>query len=222
MFDTAFSSNDLMFLLKGAWLTIQLTVVAVAIGTVLGVVFGWARASLPGWVNVPIGAVLDVLRSVPLLIQLVLVNSGKSILGLSWSPFVVGAVVLGLYTAAYCTEIVRGGILAVPATTRRAARSLGMTYWQDLTSIVAPIALRVSLPGWIGLTLGVMKDTALVMWIGIAELLRSSQIVITRIQEPLLVLAIAGLIYFVISFPVSRLGAFLERRWADDSLKADQ
>lgn len=215
MFDTSFSFGDLLFMLHGAWLTVQLTVVAVAVGTVLGTLFGLARATLPVWLNIPIGAVLDVLRSVPLLIQLVLVNSGKSMLGFQWSPFVVGSVVLGLYTAAYCTEIVRGGILAVPTTTRRAARSLGMSAWQDLRWIVFPIALRVGLPGWIGLTLGVMKDSALVLWIGIAELLRSSQIIITRIQEPLLVLTIAGLIYFALSFPISRLGARLERSWRD-------
>jgi len=124
--------------------------------------------------------------------------------------------VLALYTAAYCAEIVRGGILAVPSTTRRAARSLGMTYTQDLTNIVFPMALRVALPSWIGLTLGVMKDTALVLWIGIVELLRASQVIVTRIQEPLFVLSIAGLIYFLMSFPIARLGARLEKRWRED------
>jgi polar amino acid transport system permease protein len=148
-----------------------------------------------------------------LLIQFVLANSFKSIIGLNWGPFTVGCVVLAAYTAAYCTEIVRAGILAVPVTTRRAARSLGMTWRQDLISIVFPIALRVALPSWIGLSLGVMKDTALVLWIGIVELLRSAQIIVTRIQEPLFVLSLAGLIYFVMSFPIARLGARLEKRW---------
>ncbi len=58
-----------------------------------------------------------------------------------------------------------------------------------------------------------MKDTALVMWIGIIELLRASQAIVTRIQEPLLVLCIAGLIYYLISLVVSRLGAQVEKRW---------
>ena len=96
---------------------------------------------------------------------------------------------LAFYTSSYCSEIVRAGVQAVPQTTRRAARSLGLTYWQDLREIVFPIALRVSLPSWIGLTLGVMKDSALVWWIGVIELLRTSQVIITRIQEPLLVLS---------------------------------
>ncbi len=122
---------------------------------------------------------------------------------------------LAFYTSSYCTEIVRAGVQAVPQTTRRAARSLGMTCWQDMSEIVFPIALRVSLPSWTGLTLGVMKDTALVLWIGVIELLRTSQVIVTRIQEPLLVLTICGLIYFALSFPISLLGAKLETRWRD-------
>jgi His/Glu/Gln/Arg/opine family amino acid ABC transporter permease subunit len=212
-FDTSFTLNDLWFMIKGAGTTLLLTFWAVLGGTLLGAAFGLARASSPWWLNAPIGFVLDIFRSVPLLIQFVLANSFKSIIGLNWGPFTVGCVVLAAYTAAYCTEIVRAGILAVPVTTRRAARSLGMTWRQDLTSIVFPIALRVALPSWIGLSLGVMKDTALVLWIGIVELLRSAQIIVTRIQEPLFVLSLAGLIYFVMSFPIARLGARLEKRW---------
>jgi hydroxyproline transport system permease protein len=200
-FDTSFTLNDLWFMIKGAGTTLALTFWAVLGGTLLGAAFGVARASLPWWLNAPIGFVLDIFRSVPLLIQFVLANSFKSIVGLNWGPFTVGCVVLAVYTAAYCTEIVRAGILAVPTNTRRAARSLGMTWRQDLISIVFPIALRVALPSWIGLSLGVMKDTALVLWIGIVELLRSAQIIVTRIQEPLFVLSLAGLIYFVMSFP---------------------
>lgn len=216
LFETSFSFNDLLFMLKGASVTLMLTFWAVLGGTLLGVVFGVIRAIAPWWVNAPLGAVLDVFRSIPLLIQLVVANSFKTIIGLHWSPFTVGCVVLALYMSAYCTEIVRSGFLAVPATTRRAARSLGLSWRQDLTEIVFPIALRVALPSWIGLTLGVMKDTAMVWWIGVVELLRSSQVIVTRIQEPLFVLSIAGLIYFLMSFPIARLGARLEKRWREN------
>jgi polar amino acid transport system permease protein len=202
-------------MLQGAGVTLAITFWAVLGGTLMGLAFGLVRAVAPWWINWPLGAVLDVFRSVPLLIQLVVVNSFKSIIGLDASAFVVSCVVLAFYTSSYCSEIVRAGIQAVPQTTRRAARSLGLTYWQDLREIVFPIALRVSLPSWTGLTLGVMKDTALVLWIGVIELLRTSQVIITRIQEPLLVLSVCGLIYFLLSYPISRLGARLEARWRD-------
>jgi hydroxyproline transport system permease protein len=217
MFDTNVSPNDLLFLAQGAGWTLLITAIAMVGGTLLGVVFGVTRAVLPGWTTLPLGFVLDIFRSVPLLIQLILANSFIPILGLRATPFAVSCVVLALYTSSYCSEIVRGGVLAVPQTTRRAARSLGMTWWQDMTEIVYPMALRVMLPSWIGLTLGVMKDTALVGWIGVVELLKSSQILITRMQnEPLFILMIAGLIYFLISFPISRLGARLERRFREN------
>jgi His/Glu/Gln/Arg/opine family amino acid ABC transporter permease subunit len=215
MIETDFARTDLWFMLRGAGMTLALTFWAVLGGTVMGFVFGVLRVVASSWINAMLGAVLDVFRSIPLLIQFILANSLKSIVGLDISAFTVACVVLAIYTSAYCAEIVRAGVLAVPTTTRRAARSLGLTWWQDMRLIVYPIALRVSLPSWVGLTLGVMKDTSLVLWIGLVELLRASQVIVTRIQEPLLVLMLCGLIYFLMSYPISRFGAYLETRWRD-------
>jgi His/Glu/Gln/Arg/opine family amino acid ABC transporter permease subunit len=217
MFDTALTLKDLGLLAQAAGLTLLITAIAMVGGTVMGVVFGIFRAAVPWWGTFWLGFILDIFRSVPLLIQLILANSFIPILGLRATPFTVSCIVLAFYTSAYCAEIVRGGVLAVPQTTRRAARSLGMTWWQDMREIVYPIALRIMLPSWIGLTLGVMKDTALVGWIGVIELLKQSQVLVTRMpNEPLFILGIAGLIYFLISFPISRLGARLERRFREN------
>jgi His/Glu/Gln/Arg/opine family amino acid ABC transporter permease subunit len=215
MFNDTVSSHDIIFMLRGAGVTLTLTFWSVFGGTALGAGFGLLRASAPGWPSAVLGAFLDVFRSVPLLIQIILANAFAPIIGLDISAFAVACVVLAVYGAAYCTEIVRASVLAVPQATRRAARSLGMSWWDDLAAIVFPIALRVGLPAWIGLALGLMKDSSLVLWIGVIELLRSSQIVVTRTQQPLLVLAIAGAIYFAISFPIARAGSWLERRWQD-------
>lgn len=215
MLTTSFSWNDLLFLLDGAWVTLKLTLWSIILGSFAGLLFGLLRALLPR-ASLPLAWVLDVFRSVPLLIQFVLFNSLKSIVGLNISAFSVGCIVLGVYAAAYFTEIVRSGVLSVPFTVRRASRSLGLSFLQDLRWIVLPMATRVAFPGWLNLVLSVMKDTALVMWIGIVELLRASQTIVTRIQEPLLVLCIAGLIYYVMSLVVARLGARLERRWQEN------
>ncbi len=216
MFDTGLTLSDFAFLAQGAGVTLAITAVAVLFGTLLGAAFGVIKAQFGALVTAPLTFVLDVLRSVPLLIQLILANAFQSIAGLGLSPFLVACVMLSLYTSAYCAEIVRGGIDAVPAVTRRAARSLGLSWRQDMSWVTLPMALRVALPGWIGLTLGVMKDTALVLWLGIIELLRASQILVTRLQEPLLILTIAGAIYFLLSFPIARLGDRLEARWREN------
>ncbi|MFV0490959.1 MAG: amino acid ABC transporter permease [Pseudorhodobacter sp.] len=217
MFDTALTVNDLIFLAKGAGMTILVTLIAVFCGTILGIIFGVIRYQVgPVWAA-PITFVLDIFRSIPLLIQLVLTFSFLGmVLKLRISGFSVACIVLTLYTSAYCAEIVRGGIEAVPATLRRASRSLGMTWGQDMTNIVMPLATRVALPSWIGLSLGVMKDSALVYVVQVVELLKSTQILITRLQEPLFLLMICGAFYFFISFPVARLGGYLEKRWSND------
>jgi polar amino acid transport system permease protein len=217
MFDTALSVNDLVFLAKGAGVTILVTAISVVIGTVLGIIFGVIRTQIGPVLASPLTFVLDIFRSVPLLIQLVLSNAFIGmVLQIQISGFIVACMVLSLYTSAYCAEIVRGGIDAVPETTRRAARSLGMTWGQDMRFIVLPLATRVALPSWIGLALGVMKDSALVYVVQVTELLKSTQILITRLQEPLFLLIICGAFYFIISFPLARLGGYLEKRWSND------
>ncbi|MBU3030755.1 amino acid ABC transporter permease [Paracoccus marinaquae] len=217
MFDTALTANDFIFLAKGAGMTIFVTAISVFFGTILGIVFGVIRYQLGPFWSAPLMFVLDIFRSIPLLIQLVLTYAFLgTVLRLGMSGLTVACIVLTLYTSAYCAEIVRGGIEAVPLTLRRAARSLGMTWAQDMRSIVLPLATRVALPSWIGLALGVMKDSALVYVVQVTELLKSTQILITRLQEPLLLLMICGAFYFVISFPVARFGGYLEKRWSND------
>ena len=217
MFDTALTSSDLIFLAKGAGMTLLVTAISVVIGTILGIIFGVIRYQIgPIWAA-PLTFFLDIFRSIPLLIQLVLLNAFFGmVLGLRWPGLTVACIVLSLYTSAYCAEIVRGGIEAVPATTRRAARSLGMTWGQDMRHIVMPLATRVALPSWIGLALGVMKDSALVYVVQVTELLKSTQILITRLQEPLFLLLICGAFYFIISYPLARFGGYLEKRWSND------
>ncbi|MDN5788540.1 amino acid ABC transporter permease [Pseudorhodobacter sp.] len=217
MFHTSMSWADVIFLAQGAWMTILVTVISVFLGTIFGIFFGVLRYQVGPWWGAPVTFVLDIFRSIPLLIQLVLVNAFLGIvLRLQISGFTVACGVLTFYTAAYCSEIVRGGIEAVPFTTRRASRSLGLTWLQDMRYIVGPLATRVALPSWIGLALGVMKDSALVYVVQVTELLKSTQILITRLQEPLFLLTIGGLFYFVISFPIARLGGYLEKRWSND------
>ena len=217
MFDTGLTVNDLLFLARGAGMTLLVTAIAVGIGTVLGIIFGVARYQLGAIWAAPLTFVLDVFRSIPLLIQLVLANAFiTAVLKFKVSGFTVACGVLALYTAAYCAEIVRGGIEAVPPNLRRAARSLGMNWGQDMWNIVMPLATRVALPSWIGLALGVMKDSALVYIVQVPELLKNTQTLITRLQEPLFLLLICGAFYFLISFPIARFGGYLEKRWSND------
>ena len=212
-FFSGFRINDLTFLGEAALRTLWISGVSITLGTLLGLVFGWLLYEGKIWGSFSLAPVLDVFRSIPLIIQLVLFYNFAPIMGWSLDPFASGAVVLTIYTAALVANVARGGIEAVEMTIRRAARSLGMTYWQDMVYVVTPIGLRAVFPAWVGVALGVMKDSALVSVLGYVELLKASQILITRTQQPFLILAIAGAFYFALSFPIARFADRLEKRW---------
>jgi His/Glu/Gln/Arg/opine family amino acid ABC transporter permease subunit len=215
-FFTAFQVSDIWFLTEAAGRTLLIAVLSISIGTVLGIFFGWVL-SVSRWAGAAsLGLVLDLFRSVPLIIQLILFFNFFPIVGLPLDPFEAGTIVLIFYTSALVASVARGGIEAVETTTRRAARSLGLTYWQDLRYIVFPIGMRAVLPAWTGVALGVLKDSALVSVLGYVELLRASQILITRTQQPFLILAVVGAFYFALSFPIARITERLEQRWQDD------
>jgi His/Glu/Gln/Arg/opine family amino acid ABC transporter permease subunit len=213
-FFSGFSANDIWFMAEAAWRTLLISVLSISLGTAFGGVFGWMLYEGRFWATAGLAAILDVFRSVPLIIQLVLFYNFAPIIGLNLDAFASGIVVLTIYTAALVANVARGGMEAVGTPMRRASRSLGMSYWQTLRHVVVPIGGRAVFPSWIGVALGVMKDSALVSVLGYVELLRASQILITRTQEPFLILAVAGAFYFALSFPISRYAEKLEQRWA--------
>jgi polar amino acid transport system ATP-binding protein len=133
-----------------------------------------------------LGLFLDAFRSIPLIIQLILFFNFFPIIGFPLNPFAAGTFVLVLYTSALVAAVARGGIEAVPVTTRRAGRSLGLTYWQDMRYIVWPIGLRAVLPAWAGVALGVLKDSALVSVLGYVEPGLGARLcrAVTRLADP--------------------------------------
>lgn len=211
---TPLSWSDTGYILTGVWNTVTISVVAIVIGTLLGILVGFLRAESNRAVNVLLGGILDIFRSVPLIIQLILFSTFVGAIGHPLGPFVAGSIVLSIYTMAFMTEVFRGGFEGVSQSLQTAARSLGMTYWQTVYHIRFPIGLRAVLPSWLGVALSVIKDSALVSVIGYMELLRTSEQLISRTQQPLMILIGVGLFYFIISYPLSYYGRHLERKMA--------
>jgi polar amino acid transport system permease protein len=213
-FFSSFALNDIFFMAEAAWRTLLISVISISIGTLLGSIFGWMLSEGRYLAIIVVAPILDIFRSVPLIIQLVLFYNFAPIIGFDLDAFESGLVILTLYTAALVANVVRGGIASVGMPMRRASRSLGMNYWQDLFYVVFPIGVRAIFPSWVGVALGVLKDSALVSVLGYVELLRASQILMTRTQEPLLIIAVAGAFYFALSYPISRFSAKFERKWS--------
>lgn len=213
-FFTPLSWNDAPFILVGIWNTILISAVAIVIGSMLGLIIGFIRSESNKAVNIALGSVLDVLRSVPLIIQLILFSTYVGAVGYPLDPFVAGSIVLSLYTMAFMSEVFRGGFDSVHGSMITASRSLGMTYWQTIRYVQFPISLRAVFPSWLGVALSVIKDSALVSVIGYMELLRTSEQLISRTQQPLEILIGVGIFYFMISYPLSLYGKYVERKMA--------
>ncbi|NBT41217.1 MAG: amino acid ABC transporter permease [Alphaproteobacteria bacterium] len=211
---SSFTLQDISFLGEAALRTLWISFLSISIGSIIGGIFGWILYETRIWGSVFINPLLDVFRSVPLVVQLVLFYNFAPIIGLNLNAFESGLVVLTFYTAALVANVVRGGIEAVGKSMRMASRSLGMNYWQDMRYVVFPIGIRAIFPSWVGVALGVMKDSALVSVLGYVELVKASQVLITRTQEPLLIILVVGAFYFALSYPVSRYAAKIEKRWS--------
>ncbi len=211
---TPLSWNDSGFILTGVLNTVYISLVAITIGTVLGLAVGFLRAESNRVTNTLLGGVLDILRSVPLIIQLILFSTYIGAMGHPLNPFAAGSIVLSLYTMAFMGEVFRGGFESVPQSMVVAGRSLGMSYWQTVLYIRLPIGMRAVFPSWLGVALSVIKDSALVSVIGYMELLRTSEQLISRTQQPLEILLGVGLFYFIISYPLSLYGKYVERKMA--------
>ena len=187
---------------------------AIGVGTVTGLAVGFIRSVANAYINLLMGTFLDVLRTVPLIIQLILFSTYMGVIGWPLNPFVCGAIVLSLNTMAFMAEVFRAGFESVSNSMRIAARSLGMGYWQSIRYVVLPIGLRTVFPSWVGVSLSTIKDSALASVIGYMELLRTSEQLITRSQQPLEILIGVGLFYFIISYPLSMFGRHIERKMA--------
>jgi polar amino acid transport system permease protein len=203
------SFQSLLFLLEGAGRTLLLGFCAGFFGTLLGLTIGWLRfqSRIAAAVLAPY---VDICRSVPLLIQIILVNALLGVFGVYWNAFTTGLLVLALYAGAYFSEVFRAGLHSVPIATIRAGRALGLNGLQNLAHVVMPIATRVAFPGWVNIFLGTLKDTSLVAVIGYVELLHATQILITQTQQALIVLLGSGAVYFIMCAVISSLSRRFE------------
>ncbi|GLS90294.1 amino acid ABC transporter [Psychromonas marina] len=209
---TPLSWSDSGFILTGILNTVYISVVAIIVGSLLGLLVGFVRAESNKSINMLLGAFLDVLRSVPLIIQLILFTTFIGAMGYPLNPFAAGSIILSLYTMAFMSEVFRSGFDSVPTSTIKAARSLGLNYLQTVRYIRIPIGMRAVFPSWLGVALSVIKDSALVSVIGYMELLRTAEQLISRTQQPIMILIGVGLFYFMISYPLSRYGKYVERK----------
>lgn len=210
MIDTVL--RTLPFLLDGAVTTVWLSVSSIFIGTVIGVPFG-ILASVSTWpVRYAIMSYVFVIRGVPSLITIFLIYYVLPAWGFDVPNFVAGVVALSVYGAAFFAEIVRGGIASIPRGQSDAGLALGMMKLNLLRLVIIPQAMRYAIPPYILMVARIVRTTSIVYIVGISELTLVAREIIARDNTPFLTLGMAMLVYFALSYPLSLLGARLERQ----------
>ncbi|MEW5958916.1 MAG: amino acid ABC transporter permease [Chloroflexota bacterium] len=200
------------YLAQGTGVTLGVTAIALAVGFILGTLLGLGRV-YGGPALAGLAAVYStVIRGIPVIVVIFILFFVIARF-INLSPFLAGALSLGIASSAYQSEVLRGAIMAVPRGQMMAARAIGMSRLKAILYIVLPQALRLAIPPWSNEAAIVLKDSSLVYVLGVPEILRRAQYVSARTYEPFIAYAAAAAIYFVLTFLTNRGLDALERRY---------
>jgi His/Glu/Gln/Arg/opine family amino acid ABC transporter permease subunit len=204
--------NSLPLLAGGVWITLQLTLSAAIVATLLGLAIAFAQLFGGLVLRVVAEAYLYVARGVPLLVLLFAMYYALPYVGIMVEPMIGGALVIGLYFAGFMADVFRGALLAVPLGQWEAGRAVGLRAPAILVHIAMPQALRVAGPPYINTVIMLVKGTSLVSIIGLSDVTFVGRQIIERTLAPFEIFGAVAVVYFVICFALSRCGAYLERR----------
>ena len=199
-------------MLRGAWITIRMSVASMIFGTLIGAVMGVASLS-PFWpIRLLVTSYVYAIRGVPLLVLIFLIYFALPATGIYLSPTVSGLSALSIYAGAYITEIFRAGILAVDRGQTEAAKAIGMTERMTLTSVLFPQAVRNVIPPITNELIKLVKATSLLSMITVTELTRAAQLVVVEKFTPFEIYLALAFYYLAIVAALTYLTRYLERK----------
>ena len=208
-------------LLQGLWLTLKVSVIAIIFGILIGLFTGLARISDNPAFKWSAITYIEMIRGSPLLVQIfiwyfvlgTLINTLLARQGLHQvPPLWFGVAALACFTGAYVAEIVRAGIQSIHRGQMEASRSLGMTYAQSMGHVILPQALRRIIPPLAGQFISLIKDSSLLGIIAIRELTKATREVVTTSLQPFELWFLCAILYLVLTFTLSMILQYLERR----------
>lgn len=197
--DIAVVIKYLPVLAQGAGMTVQLTILAIILGTGMGLVIALGEISQNRAISGSARFYTWLIRGTPLLLQLFTIYYGLPQLGLTLSPFAAAVAGLSLNSAAYVAEIIRGAIQSIDRGQMEAARSLGMSYLQAMRRIILPQAYRRLIPPMGNEFIALLKDSSLVATISMVDLMRTAQQMYATTFRPVEIFAAAGCLYLVLT-----------------------
>jgi len=211
-FDVAYLTAQWPALMRGLWLTVQVSALSIVLSIVVGVLGAAARVLQVPVLDKLIVGYVEFIRNTPLLAQLFFIFYGLPGLGLRLSLFWSGVLCLTVWAGAYQIENVRGGLETVGKGLREAAFSLGLSPWRYFRLVAAPMAIRVGLPSMLNTSISLLKNSSYLQAIGLAEL---TYVAIDRISmdfRTIEMFAAICVIYLVLVLFLSFLASRLEYR----------
>jgi lysine-arginine-ornithine-binding protein len=213
IFDFDIIRRTFPFFLSGVWFTARLAVISLLLGLPIGLLLALARVQSSRLLKAPAAVYVEVMRGTPLLVQILFIYFVLPYFRIYIPAFTSGVIALTLNSAAYIAEIFRAGILSIDVGQMEAARSLGMTYSQAMRRIILPQTFRRVVPPLTNEGIALLKDSSLVSVIGLTELARTGQELASRYAAPLTIWPVVAILYLLLTFPLTRVAEYLERRW---------
>ncbi|WP_256050421.1 ABC transporter substrate-binding protein/permease [Staphylococcus aureus] len=211
--DRGFISKYGSFFLKGIKITILISLIGVALGSILGAFVALMKLSKIKIISWIASIYIEILRGTPMLVQVFIVFFGiTAALGLDISALVCGTIALVINSSAYIAEIIRAGINAVDKGQMEAARSLGLNYRQTMKSVIMPQAIKNILPALGNEFVTLIKESSIVSTIGVGEIMFNAQVVQGISFDPFTPLLVAAALYFVLTFVLTRIMNMIEGR----------
>jgi len=209
------TADNVAFIAQAMGRTLSMTLIGCVFGFAFGLVLALTRRSTLAWLapaRILSSAYVELFRRIPFLVILFVVLFGIQLVAPRASLFTVAIVSICLLAAALLSETIRAGLNSVPYQQVEAAAALNLGYRDTLIYVVFPQAWRVMLPPAVACVVMLIKDTALASYMGIAELTFSAKVLTTRGVPAATGFAVILMCYFAMSYPLMRLGAYLERR----------
>ena len=194
--------------------TLKVSLIALLIGLLLGIVICLAKISTIKVLNVLATIYVEVIRNTPILVQIMIIYFALPEVGISFTPFMSAIIALSINSGAYVSEIFRSGILAIDKGQMEAGRSLGLSYFQTMKFIILPQALKNSLPALGNEFISLVKESSIAYFIKITDIMFAANTVKNATYETFGPYLIAAAIYFIITSVLSFLVKRLEKKLA--------
>ena len=193
-----FFSKAVPAMIKGSALTIEIAVVSLMIGLLGGMPLAFLQVYGNRFFRMLCTVFAKLFRGTPLLVQLFLVYFGLPQFGIALSPMYAAFLTLGVNSAAYQMEYIRGAVISVGEGQMMTARAMGMSKVKANRVIILPQVLRLMLPSWANEAVYMIKNTAIVYLIAVPELMAQTKILISRFYNPIEAYLTVAVFYFVI------------------------